>query len=171
MKIKQVRVDSRLIHGQVATFWTNFLEINRIIVISNEVVKDKLQIDMLRLSCPSSCKLSVLKISTAVNNVNNNKYSGDNILIIIPNIDTMISFIQQSRPLSSDFTVNLGNIPKKENTIKITKTVNLQNSEIECILKLVDSGQKVIMQMIPTAIPLDFKQSLDDDKKEVDNGN
>lgn len=36
--IVNVRIDERLIHGQVATMWTNHLKVNRIMVVDNVVV-------------------------------------------------------------------------------------------------------------------------------------
>lgn len=38
--IIHVRIDDRMIHGQVATQWTNQLSANRIMVINNEVAND-----------------------------------------------------------------------------------------------------------------------------------
>ncbi|GER73543.1 hypothetical protein BpPP18_16100 [Weizmannia acidilactici] len=37
--IIHVRIDERLIHGQVATMWTNTLKANRIMIIDDNVVK------------------------------------------------------------------------------------------------------------------------------------
>lgn len=39
--IKHVRVDERLIHGQVATMWTNTIKATRIMIVDDAVVKMK----------------------------------------------------------------------------------------------------------------------------------
>ena len=39
--VKLTRIDYRLIHGQVITKWTNKAAANRIIVVNDELAKDK----------------------------------------------------------------------------------------------------------------------------------
>ena len=47
MTIVHARVDERLIHGQVATVWTNTVA-QRIMVVNDAAVKDQLQIGALK---------------------------------------------------------------------------------------------------------------------------
>ena len=58
--IVNVRIDERLIHGQVATMWTNHLKVNRIMVVDNVVVKNEMEKDVLKMAKPNSVKLSIL---------------------------------------------------------------------------------------------------------------
>ena len=43
MEISFVRIDDRLIHGQVATVWTKESGCNRIMAVSDEVAADSLR--------------------------------------------------------------------------------------------------------------------------------
>lgn len=43
MEIRLARIDDRLIHGQVATVWTKETQVERIIVISDDVAKDEVR--------------------------------------------------------------------------------------------------------------------------------
>ena len=43
MSILNIRIDERLIHGQVATVWTNQLNITRILVIDDLAAVDDIQ--------------------------------------------------------------------------------------------------------------------------------
>ena len=52
--IIHVRIDDRMIHGQVATQWTNQLSANRIMVINNEVANDDVKKAVVRLAAPVS---------------------------------------------------------------------------------------------------------------------
>ncbi len=65
MDIKNVRVDSRGIHGQVATTWIPLFDINRIIVIDDDSVKDTTQKMALKLARPEGTKLSILSSDKA----------------------------------------------------------------------------------------------------------
>lgn len=158
MNIVQLRVDSRLIHGQVANFWTNHLAVDRIIVISDEVTKSKIQVEMLRMSCPRGCKLSILQIDSAISNLKKKKYDNEKILIITEDVITVSKVFEDE--LMSDLikVVNLGNIPKRDGTKRLTKTVYLTASEIDIVKSIVNMNVKVILQMVPSNQPELFSQ-------------
>ena len=67
MAIVHARVDERLIHGQVATVWTNTVGAQRIMVVNDSAVKDQLQIGALKwqnqqvLSCLFCLSVKQLK--------------------------------------------------------------------------------------------------------------
>ena len=50
------RIDERLIHGQVAYAWTVAYKSEAIMVIDNEIAKDKFQISLLQMACPAGVK-------------------------------------------------------------------------------------------------------------------
>ncbi|RCN93707.1 PTS mannose/fructose/sorbose transporter subunit IIB, partial [Enterococcus faecium] len=50
--IIHVRIDDRMIHGQVATQWTNQLNASRIMVINNDVANDDVKKSVVRLAAP-----------------------------------------------------------------------------------------------------------------------
>lgn len=164
MKVIQIRVDSRLIHGQVANFWTNHLNVNRIMVISNEIVKDKMQVEMLKLSCPEACKLTVCKVVSAQNNLKNEKYENERILIIIPNIKSLVQFFEEEQMYELCRVVNLGNIPKREHTINLSRTVHLLPSEIEDVKEIDSNVSELILQMVPNNQVVTFQDALNEVK-------
>lgn len=62
MSIIGVRIDGRLIHGQVANLWTTKLNISRIMVVDNVVCNNAIEKSGLKLATPSGVKLSVLPV-------------------------------------------------------------------------------------------------------------
>src|SRR5690606_38150233 len=93
--IANIRVDDRLIHGQISVLWLSHLQANRIMVIDVNVVADELLKMLLKVACPSSAKLSILSVSTAVSNLNNSKYVGDRILIVVKEPKTILDIIEK----------------------------------------------------------------------------
>ena len=55
-----IRIDDRLIHGQVAYAWTVAYKSEAIMVIDNEIAKDKFQISLLQMACPAGVKCFIL---------------------------------------------------------------------------------------------------------------
>ena len=52
MAIEFVRIDDRLIHGQVATTWVKKYDIEQIIIVNDKVAGDKIQQSVLKMSAP-----------------------------------------------------------------------------------------------------------------------
>jgi PTS system mannose-specific IIB component len=52
MNIVGVRIDGRLVHGQVANLWTPKLQADRIIVLDEKIVNDDIQKSGLRMATP-----------------------------------------------------------------------------------------------------------------------
>ena len=63
MEIRLARIDDRLIHGQVATAWAKQININRIIVVSDEVANDSLRKFLLQEAAPPGIKSNVVTVS------------------------------------------------------------------------------------------------------------
>ena len=60
------RIDSRLLHGQVATAWTKTTGPNRIIVVSDGVAHDDLRKSMIREAAPPGVKANVVPVSKMI---------------------------------------------------------------------------------------------------------
>ena len=61
-----VRVDDRLIHGQVVTQWVKVFKAQKIVVIDNNVAKDKMQKNVLKFAAPPEIKVSIFSVDKAV---------------------------------------------------------------------------------------------------------
>lgn len=145
--ITHARVDERLIHGQVATVWTNTTGATRIIVANDLVVKDTMQIDALKMAKPTGIKLSILSINKGIENINNGKYDEEKVFLITRNIPDMDRLIKGGIPLTE---FNVGNISKKDNTVTIKKSVSLTDEDIDIIQDLIAKDIKITAQMIPS---------------------
>ena len=80
-----VRIDERLIHGQVATMWTNALRLTRIMVVGDDIVKNDIQKTALKTACPHGVHLSILTAKGAARRINEGKYKGQTVLVLVKN--------------------------------------------------------------------------------------
>ena len=146
MSICAARVDERMIHGQVAMVWTNVVGANRILVANDEVVKDDLKIEGLKLAKPAGTKLSICSIQRAIENLKNNKYGEDNVFLITRNIPDMADIINGGVDLKE---FNVGNISSKDGSRQIKKSVNVTPKDVDIIKNLINKGVKITAQMVP----------------------
>ena len=118
MAIVHVRIDERLIHGQVAMVWTNTVGASRIIVANDEAVKDDMIIAALKISKPAGVKLSILSRNKAVEKIGNGAYDDDRVFLIFQNIKDAAYRAEKGLKLSH---INVGNVSQKHGGVPIKK--------------------------------------------------
>lgn len=142
-----VRVDSRLIHGQVAGIWSPYLEVTRIMVIDDEIVQDDMQKELLRMVAPAGVRTSILSKEKALANILGEKYSNQKVLLVVKTP----YYIQYLKDNGIDVkTINVGNMSTRENTRRITSSICITTEEEKIFKDLISKGVKVTVQMVPT---------------------
>lgn len=157
MSIIAVRIDGRLIHGQVANLWTTKLDISRIMVVDDEVSENAIEKSGLKLATPAGVKLSVLTIEKAAANILSGKYESQRLLIIARRPDRLLSLVELGVPIKE---INVGNMSQSEQSKAITKSINVMENDIEAFKKLTGAGVKLVSQMVPSDKSEDFMSLL-----------
>src|SRR5699024_8241357 len=84
--IKLLRVDHRLLHGQVGFVWTNALNADAILIANDSTATDQFRKTAIKLAKPSGVKLVINTVEKAINVINAGKTDQYNLLIIVENI-------------------------------------------------------------------------------------
>lgn len=84
--IKLVRVDHRLLHGQVAFSWTNGVGANCILVASDTVVNDDVWKTTLKLGKPSGVKLVIKNMADSIAAINSGVTDKYKLIIVVQTI-------------------------------------------------------------------------------------
>ena len=105
MGVCAIRIDERLIHGQVATLWQGSWNCNRIMVIDTKSANDPMLKSVLKIACPTGVRLSVLEPDTAAANLQSGKYGKERITIVTKTPGNLLRLIDQGYHLESDITV------------------------------------------------------------------
>ena len=153
MKISNIRIDVRLIHGQVAAMWINTLGVTRLMVVDQLACKDEMLKSVLKLACPGNVKLSILSPQKAAQNLLAEKYPDDRIMMVARGPQTLLQLYQEGYHMD---TVNVGNMANSPGTKMIKKSIHVTPEDIACFLALDDLGVKFTAQMYPNEEPFDF---------------
>lgn len=145
--IVHIRIDDRLIHGQVATLWTNELNVTRIMVVNNAVASNEVQKTMLRIAAPSNVSTSLISEEKAVTNIKNGKYQGQRVLMIVKDPETVIRLMDSGLDIKK---INVGNMSTRENTHHIKPSVSITPEEETAFRNLLDRGVEITAIMVPT---------------------
>lgn len=155
--IVNVRIDERLIHGQVAGIWSTSLNTQRIIVINDEAAQDPLQKSSLRMAAPSSMRLSVLTVAEAAKNVQAGKYGAQRIFLLFKNPTDVLRYLKAGGELT---TVNVGNMSYKEGTREVTKSIQVTKAEETVFEDIAKRQIKITAQRVPNDPVVDFMEKL-----------
>lgn len=145
--IKLVRIDDRLLHGQVAFAWTRSLEINYIIVADDSVVKDQFRQMSLKLAKPPEVKLSLVGINDAIELLNSSETNKYSILVVIENISDALKIANGVKEVK---TINIGGIRLKPGAKMISKSVSIDADDKNNLKELINKGIEVEIRQVPT---------------------
>ncbi|MGM0165705.1 PTS system IIB component [Enterococcus sp. AZ135] len=157
MSIIGVRIDGRLIHGQVANLWTTKLNISRIMVVDDDVAQNDIEKSGLKLATPAGVKLSVLPIEKAAHNILAGKYDSQRLLIVVRKPDRLLKMVELGVPIEE---INVGNMSQSSETRSITKSINVVDQDVEVFNALNNKGVRLIAQMVPSDKAEDFMSLL-----------
>lgn len=146
MGIVHVRIDDRMIHGQVAAYWSNVLNISRIMVANDIVAVDDMQKSVLRMAAPSGVKTSLITKEVAATNIKAGKYDAERVLLILKNPKDALDLIKLGVVIKS---INVGNMAYKEGTLSVKRSVNLSPEDIEIFRQLHLMGVELTSIMVP----------------------
>ncbi len=157
MAIIHVRIDDRLIHGQVATMWTNNLGATRIMVVDDNAANSEVMKMSLKLATPNGVSLSVLPVDKAAARIKEGNYEGQRVLMLIKTPETLLRLLENGVEIKA---VNVGNLTYVEGKIKVSNTVAVTKEDIANFRKLKEKGVDLRMQLIPSNPADDFMQMI-----------
>ncbi|WP_243077792.1 PTS mannose transporter subunit IIAB [Pantoea sp. MQR6] len=133
MKIGLTRIDDRLIHGQVATRWTKETNVNRIIVVSDEVAKDHVRKTLLTQVAPPGVTAHVVDVDKMVRVWNNPKYGRDRVMLLFTNPTDVLRVVEQGVDIK---TVNIGGMAFRQGKTQVNNAVSVDEQDITAFRKL-----------------------------------
>lgn len=138
--IKLLRVDHRLLHGQVAFSWTNSVKADCILVASDTVVNDDIWKTTLKLGKPSGVKLVIKNMQDSIEAINSGVTDKYNLLVVVQTIDDAYTLAKNCRQIKS---INLGGTLNKPEYTQISKQIFVSANQIALLNELIDMGLEV----------------------------
>nr|WP_318539806.1 mannose/fructose/sorbose PTS transporter subunit IIA [Terribacillus saccharophilus] len=150
------RIDTRLLHGQVATAWTKSTNPTRIIVVSDEVAKDDLRKKLIQQAAPSGVKAHVVPINKMIELAKDDKhFGGQRALLLFENPQDALRAVEGGVPLE---TINVGSMAHSPGKVQPNKVLAFSQDDIDTFAKLKEHGLKFDVRKVPN----DSKGNMDD---------
>ena len=153
-EIKLLRIDCRLIHGQVVLKWIKSAGANRIVVVDDALCKDAFMSKFYIQTAPAGVNVCIKSVKDTIAGWNENELGDGKIMFIFKNVDTCYRLFKEGFPMDH---VQLGNIPSGPGKISILREVFLTKEEYEKLEEIDQSGARVYIQIVTEYQTFDFE--------------
>ena len=150
--IKWVRLDERMIHGQVATKWSRTLGVDRIVVADDTAAASDIMQKSLMMAAPATCKTAIVTVDKAVSLCNDPRAAGLKILLIVSTPENLLRVAKEVKDIPQINVGNYGRIAPKHGTeARKTYTKNLYayEDEVGVLRQVMETGIPCNVQTIP----------------------
>ncbi|MDR0618228.1 MAG: PTS sugar transporter subunit IIB [Endomicrobium sp.] len=161
MPISLVRIDDRLVHGQVVQGWLKAISVDILLVASDIAAEDKMQKLLMEMAVPSDIKLEVksLQDAVAVLKVVNCKY---NIMVLVASPKEAFYILEQGVRFNS---LNIGGMHFFSEKRQILSNVCADDNDIKFLYRIYQKGIELESRVLPgderlNIIPLIEKEYL-----------
>jgi fructoselysine and glucoselysine-specific PTS system IIB component len=145
--IKLVRIDDRLVHGQVAFTWVPAVGADCLIVANDKAATDEFLKMTLGLAKPPNTKLVIKSLRDTATILNDEKYRNLKILVLVNSVDDAHKL---SGSVSTITSINFGGIRAREGSRLISKAIAITESDIILIKQMLDRGIELEVRQVPT---------------------
>jgi len=154
MNISLVRIDDRLIHGQILETWLPFIKASCIVVVDDNVANDFFRKSVIRMAVPSDVEVIVNSIEEFTKNCSHYEKQGKKTIVLFYDIHNALKAYSFGFKFEK---LNIGSAHSKKNRKYYSPAVYLCKEDIENLRFLVDSGVEVELRCIPRDKPLNFR--------------
>ena len=144
--IKLLRVDHRLLHGQVAFSWTQFLGADCILIANDSLMQDELRKTTIKLAKPQGVKVVMKNIQDSIDAINSGVTDKYKLFVVVESIEDANRLAKGTNKFTE---INLGGIKSREGTRNISKAIKVTPEEEETLKELINSGIIVEIRQIP----------------------
>ena len=161
MTVKHLRIDNRLVHGQVVVTWLQAERADTIVVANDGIAADDFQKTMLLAVKPPSVNELILSVDEALAFVKDPANAARQVFLLVKD---PVDALRLHRGGVGVKTMNVGNMAFASGSKRVTRTVFVTPRDVEAFTALSDEGVELTARMMPTEGRNDFMKMLRESK-------
>lgn len=140
-----VRIDDRLIHGQVVAVWCKHKNFKRIIILDDGVAKDSFMQQVLRLAAPPGIQVEAMEVEANIELLNAlpNKES---VMLLMKTPQTAKRLFDAGLQFSA---LNIGGMGMMQGRKNVYRNISMSDEEKSMLKELSDKGVKIALYILP----------------------
>lgn len=155
MPISFVRIDDRIIHGQIVTKWSKFKKCNGILVIGDDIAADEFRCKVLKAAAPSNVKVGIYTINEGLEKIEKAKNAQNSYFVISNSPLTFQKLVELGADFGSE--LNVGPMSARENAKTLGRNLAITLEEKNAFDVINNRGIKVYFQLTPDDSSQDWK--------------
>lgn len=152
-----VRIDDRLIHGQVIAVWCRHQKFTRIIIIDDKVAVDSFMQEVLQLAAPPGLQIDVISVDEAVKTLPQNTSNRETTMLLMKAPDTAKRIFDGG---VYSVVLNIGGIGSGPGRKNYYKNIAFSDAEIATLRYLISKGVKITLLTVPGEKSKSFEEAV-----------
>ena len=140
MAVKMIRIDDRLIHGQIVAAWVKSLSIKRIWIVDDGVAKDTFITNVMKMVAPPDTELTITGTDEVGRLLPELDGSDKNTLILVK-YPKVAKLLFDSGVLLRE--LNVGGMGANAERRKLFKNISASEEERKTLIELKEEGVKI----------------------------
>jgi mannose PTS system EIIA component len=157
MPLSLVRIDDRLVHGQVVEGWIPHLKAQVVLVVSDAAAADELQGSLMRMALPEDIQLEVLPVAAAARHDAFKPDYPKKVLLLAPGPLEILKLAELGAPFSR---VNVGGLHYTAGKVQLGKAIYLSDQDRQALIGLSRRGIRLEGRALPNERETDLMDVL-----------
>jgi len=149
-----VRIDNRLVHGQVATQWCGSVGANLILVAHDEVASNTLRQGLMDMAAPSYAQTRYWTIDKTIKTIHKAS-DKQKVFIVCETPQDVLRLVEGGVPIKK---VNIGNMHMSDGKRQVVGSVAVDDSDVAAFKRLQELGVELEIRRVPTESAEDIKK-------------
>ncbi len=134
MTLVLARVDQRLVHGQVVVGWVPTLDVERILVVDDEIAGDDWERDMVTAAAPPGVEVEVISSIEAPGKL---EEDSGRTLLLVRSLETMLTLVREGCFRDE---INIGGLHARPGARRFLDYVYLTEEDVAALEELEKAG-------------------------------
>lgn len=157
MDFSLIRVDSRLVHGQIIETWLPYLKASRIIVVSDEVAGSFFRESVIRMAVPRDVEVLIYSVVEFGRNEITRQKETVRTIVLFSGVGDVIRAWEASFRFRK---LNIGNLYSDNGKLRCSTSVSLTEEDVADVRFLLDEGVTVELRSVPSDRVVDVRDLL-----------
>jgi PTS system mannose-specific IIB component/fructoselysine and glucoselysine-specific PTS system IIB component len=156
VSLSLVRLDDRLIHGQVVVGWGQAIGAHVIVLVDDHVRETEWERELYAMGVPPGMEIVFASVGEAAGALPDWARSSRRVIVVVGDVDTLIRLCQAAPDITR---VNLGGIHQQAGRVQRLPYVFLTDAEAASLRQL---GERVVVtaQDVPSTAPVPLEHLL-----------
>ncbi len=152
-----VRIDDRLIHGQVVEGWVNFLKATTILVADDAVAANPLQRSIMELAAPAGLKVVIGRVEEVCRKLRDGLPDSERAILLFSRPLDVLRAIRSGLECRA---LNIGGMHYGPGKRKLMDALAVNDDDLLALEEIAETGVKVAVQAVPTQRPTPLEKVL-----------